>query len=292
MADNKNNTTFRTTIGGQALIEGILMRGPEKQAIVCRKADGTLEGTAAVIDKDLASEKLAEDIDADVLLILTAVESVSINFRKPDQKDLDKVTVAEVKEYMARAGVTEGDSKLSMKFTIAGANLTDHPTYATFRQAADLLNECGWNIEVVPDTQALTKINTGSLAVWAAAWGSALDPDMYQVYHKDSTATSTQAWGYPYLKTNGTFEETDILNSLADLIDAARSTNDQDERADLYEQAMGYILDLAIELPVYQRDVLYAFNGNVLNTDTMPTQDELNPFSSPLDRIWEVEFAG
>lgn len=40
MANNKNNTSFRTTIGGQALIEGILMRGPQKQAIVCRTEDG------------------------------------------------------------------------------------------------------------------------------------------------------------------------------------------------------------------------------------------------------------
>ena len=196
-----------------------------------------------------------------------------------------------IKNYMNAAGVSEGDGALTVKFTIAGANLTDHPTYKVFRDAAAPLNSMGWNIEVVCDTQALTKINTGSLAVWAAAWGSALDPDMYQVYHKDSTATSTQAWGYPYLKTNGTFEETDILNSLADLIDAARSTNDQDERADLYEQAMGYILDLAIELPVYQRSVVYAYNSNVIKESSLPASSDINPFSSPLDRIWEVEFA-
>ena len=99
-------------------------------------------------------------------------------------------------EYMQLAGVSAGDSALSIKFTIAGSNLTDHPTYQTFQSAADLLNECGWNIEVVPDTQALTKLSTGSLAVWAAAWGTTVDPDMYQVYHKNSTATSTLAWGY------------------------------------------------------------------------------------------------
>jgi len=61
--------------------------------------NGKLEGTAAVIDKDLASEKLAEDIDADSLVILTAVEKVAINFGKPDQKNLDKVTVEEMKKY-------------------------------------------------------------------------------------------------------------------------------------------------------------------------------------------------
>ena len=195
-----------------------------------------------------------------------------------------------IKNYMNAAGVSEGDSDLRIKFTIAGANLTDHPTYKVFRDAAALLNSMGWQIEVVCDTQALTKINTGSLAVWAAAWGSALDPDMYQVYHKDSTATSTQAWGYPHLKTSGTFEETDILNNLAELIDAARATNDQNERASLYEEAMGYILDLAIELPVYQRSVVYAYNSNIIKESSLPASSDINPYSSPLDRIWEVEF--
>jgi len=85
---------------------------------VIRKEDGTLEGTAAVIDKDLASEKLAEDIDADVLLILTAVESVSINFRKPDQKDLDKVSVAEVKEYMAQGHFAPGSMLPKMEAAV------------------------------------------------------------------------------------------------------------------------------------------------------------------------------
>ncbi|MBP3452041.1 MAG: hypothetical protein J6J73_04510, partial [Agathobacter sp.] len=72
-------------------------------------------------------------------------------------------------------------------------------------------------------------------------------------------------------------------------IDEARETNDQEERTELYEEAMGYILDLAIELPVYQRSVLYAYNTNVISEDSLPK--EVNPYSSPLDRIWEVEFA-
>ena len=159
-----------------------------------------------------------------------------------------------------------------------------------FRDAAALLNSMGWEVSVVCDTQALTKISTGSLEVWAAAWSSALDPDMYQVYHKDSTATSTLAWGYNYLKNSGTAEELDILDEMSELIDQARETNDKTARAELYEEAMGYVLDLAVELPVYQRDVLYAYDANVINSDTMPT--EVNPYSNPLDRIWEIEFAG
>ena len=78
---------------------------------------------------------------------------------------------------------------------------------------------------------------------------------------------------------------------MAGLIEAARETDDQAVRSKLYKDAMGYILDLAVELPVYQRDVLYAYNANVLKAESMPTQEELNPYSSPLDRIWEIEFA-
>ena len=193
-----------------------------------------------------------------------------------------------VKKYMKAAGVSAGDSKLKMTFTIAGNNLTDHPTYKVFRDAAELLNELGWDVEVKCDTLALTKINTGALTVWAAAWSSALDPDMYQVYHKDSTATSTKAWGYNHLNANGTAEERKILSELSKLIDDARATNDQEQRCDLYEEAMGYVLDLAIELPVYQRSVLYAYNSNVIKSDSLPS--EINPYSSPLDRIWEIEF--
>jgi carbamate kinase len=68
---------------------------------VIRKADGELQGVAAVIDKDFASSLLAHLINADLLLISTAVEKVAINFGKPEQKWLDKMTLAEAKAYLA-----------------------------------------------------------------------------------------------------------------------------------------------------------------------------------------------
>ena len=66
--------------------------------VVCR--DGKLYGTPAVIDKDFASAKLAELLDADMLVILTAVEKVAINFGKPDQKGLDTLTPDEARKYI------------------------------------------------------------------------------------------------------------------------------------------------------------------------------------------------
>ena len=60
-------------------------------------------GVPAVIDKDRSSAKIAADFRADMLVILTAVEKVSINYKKPGQKDLDKLSVAEARKY-----ITEG----------------------------------------------------------------------------------------------------------------------------------------------------------------------------------------
>ena len=181
------------------------------------------------------------------------------------------------------------DSDLKVTFTIAGSNLTDHPTYQVFQTAAKLLNECGWDVEVIADSQALTKLSTGSLAVWAAAWGTTVDPDMYQVYHKNSNASSVRAWGYNAILSNDSYwMEQDILDQMSEIIDNARETDDQAIRTALYEQAMGYVLDLAVELPVYQRQQLYAYNANIIDSSSFP--EDINPYSSPLDRIWEIKF--
>jgi carbamate kinase len=68
---------------------------------VIDQKDGEYVGTAAVIDKDFASSLLARNINADLLLISTAVEKVAINFGKPNEKWLDKMTLAEAKAYLA-----------------------------------------------------------------------------------------------------------------------------------------------------------------------------------------------
>lgn len=75
---------------------------------VIEKAPGDYEGVAAVIDKDRASAKLALDLKADMLVILTAVDRVSINFRKPDQKDLESITVEQAKEYISEGHFAPG----------------------------------------------------------------------------------------------------------------------------------------------------------------------------------------
>lgn len=68
--------------------------------------DGSFEGVAAVIDKDLAAEKLAEDMDADILMILTEVDKISLNYKKPNQ--VSQVTVSEAEKYLEEGHFASG----------------------------------------------------------------------------------------------------------------------------------------------------------------------------------------
>jgi carbamate kinase len=68
---------------------------------VIRNAAGDLEGIAAVIDKDFGSSLLANNVGAELFVISTAVEKAALNYGKPDQKWLDKITLADAKKYLA-----------------------------------------------------------------------------------------------------------------------------------------------------------------------------------------------
>lgn len=184
-----------------------------------------------------------------------------------------------------------GTDTLDYTFTIAGAS-TDHPAYAMFTEAAKLLNRCGFNVRVVTSQTALSDLSSGKLAVWAAAWSSTIDPDMYQIYHKDSNATSVSNWGYPQIKNNKTLYATEwaLIQNLSDLIDEGRSTNDQQERTEIYAEALDLIMQLAVEMPTYQRCDMAAYNAGVLNRATMTSDTELSPYNGLISRIWELNY--
>ncbi|MBP7222343.1 MAG: carbamate kinase [Sedimentibacter sp.] len=75
---------------------------------VIENEDGSLKGVEAVIDKDFAAERLAEDMDSDILLILTEVEKVSINYKKPNQEDLSVLTLEQAEKYIAEGHFAPG----------------------------------------------------------------------------------------------------------------------------------------------------------------------------------------
>ncbi len=80
-----------------------------------------LKGAAAVIDKDFASCTLAQQLDADCLIILTAVEKVAVNFGKPDQKWLDSLTPAQANAYAAEGQFAPGSMLPKVQAAVAFA---------------------------------------------------------------------------------------------------------------------------------------------------------------------------
>ena len=114
---------------------------------------------------------------------------------------------------------------------------------------------------------------------------------MYQVYHIDSTAGSVNNWGYRAIKANTTGEydeELELVERLSELIDLARTTLKENERKAFYADALDIVMQLAVELPTYQRSDLYAYNTDIIDVTTMTDPADLTPYNGPLSRLWEV----
>lgn len=178
---------------------------------------------------------------------------------------------------------------LKFTFTIAGGS-QDHPAYDMFTEAAEILNANGFDITVTADISALSKLANGELAVWAAAWSSGVDPDLYQVWHIDSNASSVKNWGYDAIKADPIkySYEYNKIKELSDIIELARSTDNKDERTDYYLDAYDKIMDLAVEMPLYQRNDLVAFNRVKIDETSVNTNP--SAYADVLDRIWELDY--
>ncbi|MDY0004302.1 MAG: carbamate kinase, partial [Polyangia bacterium] len=100
---------------------------------VVRDEEGDLQGIAAVIDKDRLSSLLAAKLGADLLVISTGVEKVSLRFGKPDQRDLDRLTGSEAARYLSEGHFPPGSMgpkiEAALGFVKAGreAIITDPP---------------------------------------------------------------------------------------------------------------------------------------------------------------------
>ncbi|MGB9783464.1 MAG: carbamate kinase [Moorellaceae bacterium] len=93
----------------KALDEGVIVIAAGGGGIpVIRDAKGRLTGVEGVIDKDLAAARLALDVQADVLLILTGVRKVALNFGRPGQRELDLMTLEEARRYLAEGHFPPG----------------------------------------------------------------------------------------------------------------------------------------------------------------------------------------
>ncbi len=109
---------------------------------VVEKPDGTIQGTEAVIDKDFAAELLAEQVDADILMILTEVERVSLNFNTPNQKELSALNLADAARYCEEGHFAEGSMlpKVQAAMKFVRANPSKHAVITSLDKAIEALN--------------------------------------------------------------------------------------------------------------------------------------------------------
>jgi carbamate kinase len=108
---------------------------------VIERENGILEGTSAVIDKDFAAELLAEQVDADVLMILTEVEMVAINFNKPNQENLRSMNLTQASNYMEEGQFAAGSMlpKIQATMKFVRANPTKKAIITSLDKAIDAL---------------------------------------------------------------------------------------------------------------------------------------------------------
>lgn len=95
------------------------------------KSGEEIRGVEAVIDKDFSAAKLAELVDADQLIILTAVKYVAINYHKPSQRDLHQVKVAEMKQFLSENQFAPGSMKPKVEAAISFVEKSNKPAVIT-----------------------------------------------------------------------------------------------------------------------------------------------------------------
>ena len=156
----------------------------------------------------------------------------------------------------------EGAS-LSYEAIIPGDGTGDHPSFAILTDAKAALATIGIELKIndPADSNVLwDALDAGTQNLWCAAWGSTIDPDMYQVYH------SSNIVGLGGSDSNHYHIQSEELDQL--ILDA-RASADQAYRKEVYKAALDEIMDWAVEIPAYQRQNIVIASTERVDIDTV-----------------------
>ena len=156
----------------------------------------------------------------------------------------------------------EGAS-LSYEVIIPGDGTGDHPSFAVLTDAREALGSFGIELKIndPADSNVLwDALDAGTQNLWCAAWGSTIDPDMYQVYHSSNIVGKGGSDSNHYHIQSEKLDEM-ILN--------ARQSSDQAYRKEVYKDALNEIMDWAVEIPAYQRQNIVIASSQRVNIDTV-----------------------
>lgn len=147
----------------------------------------------------------------------------------------------------------------------------DHPAYGILTETKNALNEMGLDLIIndPSDSNELwDALDAGTAQLWAAAWGSTADPDMYQVYH------SSNIVGLEGSSCSNHYQIQDP--ALDELIMTGRTSPDQAFRKATYKEALELIMSWGVELPTYQRQEATLFSTERVDVSTIPA--DMTPY--------------
>lgn len=152
-------------------------------------------------------------------------------------------------------------AKMSYELMIGAGGTGDHPSIGIVTAASEAFASIGFDLHIndLSDTSVLWSATEGGTAeIWCAAWSTTIDPDMFQIYHSEGGSA------YMYCIYNDELDE---------MIMDARTNTDQAFRKAKYKECLDFIVDYAVEIPIYQRQECSLFSAQRINMDTM-TKDE------------------
>ena len=208
--------------------------------------------------------------------------------------------------YLEAAGYTVADGKVtaapegaSMEYEvwIPADGTGNHPSFMILTLAKEALAEIGMTLTIKDLTNSSdlwTALEAQQVAMWAAAWGATVDPDMYQIYYSDvanaGTATSGQNPLGGAAQGGSNYMYCIADPELDQLIMDARATTDQTYRKAMYKACLDIVIDWAVEIPVYQRQNCIIFSSERVNMDTVTP--DITTFYGWLSEIENVQLAG
>ena len=154
-------------------------------------------------------------------------------------------------------------AKMSYELIIPADGIGDHPSFAIVTDAKNALAKIGIELKIndPADSNVLwDSMDAGVQELWAAAWGSTIDPDMYQVYH------SSNIVGLGGSDSNHYHIQSAELDQM--ILDA-RTSADQAYRKEVYRACLEEIMDWAVEIPTYQRQNIALASTVRVNTETV-----------------------
>ena len=154
-------------------------------------------------------------------------------------------------------------AKMSYEVIIPADGIGDHPSFAILTDAKNALATIGFELKIndPADSNVLwDATDAGIHEMWCAAWGSTIDPDMYQVYHSSNVVGEGGSDSNHYHIRSAELDQ---------MILDARASDDQAYRKEVYRACLDEIMDWAVEIPAYQRQNIALSSTIRVNTDTV-----------------------